>query len=83
MSINILINVFSKHYITPESVFFSSMIQWSEKISFLMVPAFCDQVVAKLVVESDIRKRNLKILLGIVREICTGRFNMVGLEEFR
>ena len=52
-------------------------------MSFLMVPAFCDQVVAKLVVESDIGKRNLKMLLDIVREICTGRFNIVGSEEFR
>ena len=53
------------------------------KISFLMVPAFYDQVVAKLVAESDIGKRNLKISLDIVREICTGQFYIVGSEEFR
>ena len=29
-------------------------------VLFLMVPVFCDQDVAKLVVESDIGKRNMK-----------------------
>jgi len=48
-----------------------------------MVPALCDQVVAKLVVEPDTGKRNLEISLDIVREICTGRFYIVGSEEFR
>ena len=48
-----------------------------------MVPAFCDQVVAKPVVEHDTGKRNLEISLDIVREICTGRFYIVGSEEFR
>ena len=48
-----------------------------------MVPAFYDQVVAKLVVEPDTGKRNLEISLDIVREICTARFYIVGAEEFR
>ena len=48
-----------------------------------MVPALCDQVVAKLVVEPDTGKRNLEISLDIVREICTERFYIVGSEEFR
>ena len=48
-----------------------------------MVPAFCDQVVPKLDVEYDVGKRNLNISLDIVREICTGRFYIVGSEEFR
>ena len=48
-----------------------------------MVPAFCDQVVAKLVAEPDTGKINLKIPYDIVREICTGQFYIVGLEEFR
>ena len=39
-----------------------------------MVPAFYDQVVAKLVVEPNTGKRNLEISLDIVREICTGQF---------
>ena len=52
------------------------------KVSFLIVPAFCDQVIAKLVVQYDVGKRNLKISLDIVREICTGRFYIVGSEEF-
>ena len=46
-----------------------------------MVPALCDQVVAKLVVEPDTGKRNLEISLDIVREKCTGRFYIVGPEE--
>ena len=49
----------------------------------MMVPGFCDQVVAMVVVESDTEKRNLEISLDIVREICTGRFYIVGSEEFR
>ena len=48
-----------------------------------MVPAFCDQVVAKLVAEPDTGNRNLEISLDTVREICTGPFYIVGLEEFR
>ena len=47
-----------------------------------MVPPFCDQVVAILVVEPDTRKRNLEMSLDIVREICTGRFYIVDIEEF-
>ena len=42
-----------------------------------MVPVFCDQVVAMLVVKSDTGKRNLAISLDIVREKCTGRFYIV------
>ena len=65
------------------------------KISFLMVPlglglglglglpAFYDQVVAKLVAEPDTGNRNLEISLDTVREICTTPFYIVGLEEFR
>ena len=41
------------------------------KIKFLMLPAFCDQVVVKLVDESCTGKRNLKVSLDIVREKCT------------
>ena len=48
-----------------------------------MVPVFCDQVVAKLVAEPDTGNRHLEISLDTVREICTGPFNIVGLEEFR
>ena len=48
-----------------------------------MVPAFCDQVVAKLIAEPDTGKVNLEISYDIVREICTGRFYIVSLEEFR
>ena len=62
--------------------FFSFMIQGSE-IPLLMVPAFCDQVVAKLVAEPDTGNRNPEISLDTVREICTGPFYIVGLEEFR
>ena len=43
-----------------------------------MVPAFCDQVVAKQPVESLIGKRNLKISLDIAWEKCTGIFYTVG-----
>ena len=48
-----------------------------------MVPAFCDQVVAKLVAEPDTGKINLEISLDIVRGICTGLFYIVDLEECR
>ena len=48
-----------------------------------MVPVFCDQVVAMLVVKSDTGKRNLAISLDIVREKCTGRFYIVGSEGFQ
>ena len=48
-----------------------------------MVLAFCDQVVAKLVVESSTEKRNLKISLDIVEEKCTGIFHIVGSEGFQ
>ena len=48
-----------------------------------MIPAFYDQVVAKLVVEPDTGKRNLEMSLDIVIEICTGRFYIVGSGEFR
>ena len=48
-----------------------------------MVPAFCDQVVAKLVVKSDTGIRNLEISLDIVREKCTARFYIVGSEGFQ
>ena len=48
-----------------------------------MVPAFYDQVVAKLVVEPDTGKRNIEISLDTVREIFTGQFYIVGSEEFR
>ena len=48
-----------------------------------MVPAFCDEVLAKLVVEPDTGKRNLEISLDINREICTGQFYIVGSGEFR
>ena len=48
-----------------------------------MVPAFCDQVVAKQPVESFIGKRNLKISLDIAREKCTGIFYIVGLGGFQ
>ena len=53
------------------------------EVSFLMVPAFCDQVVANLVVESDTGKRNLEVSLDIVQEKCTGRFYIVGSEGFQ
>ena len=53
------------------------------KVSFLMVPAFCDQVLAKLVVESCTGERNLKVSLDIVREKCTWRFYNVGSEGFQ
>ena len=45
-----------------------------------MVPVFCDQVGAKLVVEFDTGKRNLEVSLDIVQEKCTGRFFIVGSE---
>ena len=48
-----------------------------------MVPAFCDQVVAKQPVESFIGKRNLKISLDIAREKCTGIFYIVGSGGFQ
>ena len=48
-----------------------------------MVPTFCDQVVAELVVESDTGKRNLEISMDNVREKCTGRFYIVGSEGFQ
>ena len=48
-----------------------------------MVPVFCDQVVAMLVVKSDTGKRNLAISLDIVREKCTGRFYIVDCEGFQ
>ena len=56
----------SNQYITFERVFFQFYNTGVWKVSFLMVPAFCDQVVAKLDEESCIRK--------IAREKCTGRF---------
>ena len=59
------------------------MIRDLTKVSFLMVPVFCDQVVAMLVVKSDTGKRNLAISLDIVREKCTGRFYIVGSEGFQ
>ena len=48
-----------------------------------MVPVFCDQFVAMLVVDSDSGKTNLEIWLDIFREKCTGRFYIVGLEGFQ
>ena len=48
-----------------------------------MVPVFCDQIVAKLVAEPDTWNKNFEISLDINREICTGQFYIVGLEEFR
>ena len=53
------------------------------EVSLLVVPVFCNQVVAKLDVESDTGKRNLEISLDIVREKCTGRFYIVGSEGFQ
>ena len=48
-----------------------------------MVPVFCDQVGAKLVVEFDTGKRNIEISLDIFREKCTGRFYIVGSDGFQ
>jgi len=48
----------------------------------MMVPAFCDQVVAKLDEESCIGKRNLEVWLDFAQEKCTGRFYIVGSEGF-
>ena len=48
-----------------------------------MVPAYCDQVVAKQPVKSFIRKRNLKISFDIAQEKCTGIFDIVGLGGFQ
>ena len=59
---------FSKQHFTHESVFSSSSVLWYRGLTFLMVPVFCDQVVAKLVVESDTGKRNLEISLDIVQK---------------
>ena len=47
-----------------------------------MVPAFCDQVVAKFDEESCTGKRNLEISLDIVSEKCSVRFYIVGSEGF-
>ena len=47
-----------------------------------MVPAFCDQVVAKLDEESCIGKRNLEVWLDIAWEKCTGQFYIVDSEGF-
>ena len=49
----------------------------------LMVPAFYNQVVAKLADKSCTGKRNLKISLDIVEDKCTGRFYIVGSEGFQ
>ena len=47
-----------------------------------MVPAFYDQVVAKLVVEPNTGKRNLEISLDIVKEICTDDFTLQAQRNF-
>ena len=59
------------------------VIQGSDKSLFSDGPSFCDQAVAKLVVESDTGKINLNISLDIVREKCTGIFYIVGSEGFQ
>ena len=48
----------------------------------MVVPAFCDQVVAKLDEESCIGKRNLEVWLDFAQEKCTGRFYIEGSEGF-
>ena len=52
------------------------------KVSFLMVPAFYDLVVAKLDEEFYTGNRDIKISLDIVKEECTGRFCIVGSDGF-
>ena len=59
---------FSKEYITQEIVFFQFYDTGVREVSFLIVPAFCDQVVANLVVESDTGDRYVEISFDIVRE---------------
>ena len=77
---------FKATYHTWNRIFSSSSVLWCTvltEVSFLMVPVFCDQVVAKLVVQSDTGKRNLEISLDIVRENCTERFYIVSSAGFQ
>ena len=77
---------FKATYHTWNRIFSSSSVLWCivlTEVSFLMVPVFCDQVVAKLVVQSDTGKRNLEISLDIVRENCTERFYIVSSVGFQ
>ena len=69
-------------YHTSERVF---SVLWYRglKVSFLMVSAICDQVVAKQAVESCTGKRNLKISFDIIQEKCTGRFYIVSSDGFQ
>ena len=53
------------------------------KGSYLIVPGFCDQVLAKLDVEFCSGTRNLALPLEVVREFCTVRFDIVGSEELQ
>ena len=53
------------------------------KGTVLFVLHFCNQLVTKLDDRSCTGKRNLALLLEIVREFCTVRFYIVGSEEFR
>ena len=62
---------------------YMALITWASKVSFLVVAAVCDQLVSKLDDGSCTGKRNLALPLDVVREICTGRFYIVGSEEFR
>ena len=73
--------VFKAVYHTSEHLF---LVSWYRglKVSFLIVSAFCDQIIAKQSVESCTGKRNLEISLGIVWEKCTERFYIVGSEGF-
>ena len=48
-----------------------------------MVPVFCDQVVAMLVVESDTWKRNLEIPLDIFQENVVEDFTLQAQKDFK
>ena len=77
---------FKATYHTQKRVFSFPSVLWYRgptEASFLMVPVFCDQVGAKLVVEFDTGKRNIEISLDIFREKCTGRFYIVDSEGFQ
>ena len=67
---------FKATYHTWKRIFSSSSVFWCTiltEVSFLMVPVFCDKIIAMLVVECDTGKRNHEIPLDIVQEKCTGR----------
>ena len=74
-------NICQKSISDMKACFFNFM-TWVQKVSFLIVLDFCDQVLAMLNDESCTGKKNLALPLEVVREFCTAIFYIVVSEEF-